>query len=95
MKKRKIDPIPKFKSYKEEAEFWDAHSVADYWAEWKDVDLVFELDKPRDESLILRVQKPFKEQLKKIARGKGLDVSALARMWLMEKANEALKVATN
>jgi len=95
MKKKIIDPIPKFKDYKEEAEFWDTHSLADYWDRWEDVDLVFELDKPREASLVLRLQKAFKNRLKKIARGKGLDVSTLARMWLMEKANETLKMAAN
>ena len=36
MKKSKI---PKFKSIEEEAEFWDTHSFADYWDEFKPVDL--------------------------------------------------------
>ncbi|MCL5431918.1 MAG: BrnA antitoxin family protein [Patescibacteria group bacterium] len=93
MKKKKNDPIPKFKNYKEEAEFWDTHSLADYWDKWKDVDLVFELDGPREASLVLRLQMAFKNRLKQIARRKGLDVSTLARMWLMEKANEDLKLA--
>lgn len=95
MKKKKIDPIPKFKNYKEEAEFWDTHSLADYWDKWEDIDLVFELDKPREASLVLRLQKAFKDKLKKIARSKGLDVSTLARMWLMEKANETLKMSAS
>ncbi|MEK7127338.1 MAG: CopG family antitoxin [Patescibacteria group bacterium] len=88
--KKKIDKIPKFKNIKEEAEFWDTHSFADYWDKWKEVDMVFELDKPREASLVLRLQKAFKDNLKKIARSKGLDVSTLARMWLMEKVNEDL-----
>lgn len=94
-KKRIIDKIPNFKDFKEEALFWDTHSLADYWDDWKEVDMVFELDKPREASLVLRLQKAFKTKLKKIARSKGLDVSTLARMWLMEKANETLKLATN
>ena len=89
MKKKKIDEIPKFKDYREEAEFWDTHSLADYWDKWNNVDIVFELDKPREESLVLRVQKSLKNRLKKIARSKGLNVSTLARMWLMEKAQTA------
>lgn len=83
--------IPAFKTYEEEANFWDTHSVTDFENQTKDVEIIFELDKPRDESLVLRVQKPFKNQLKKIARNKGLDVSTLARMWLMEKTNETLR----
>ncbi len=83
--KSKKSRIPKFKTIEEEAKFWDTHSFADYWDELKDADIVFELDQPREESLVLRVQKDFKNKLKAIARSKGLNVSTLSRMWLMER----------
>lgn len=83
--KKKKSKIPEFKSIEEEAKFWDTHSFADYWDELEDVDIVREVDKPRKETLVLRVQKNFKDRLKKTARKKGLNVSTLARMWLMEK----------
>ncbi|OGG11934.1 hypothetical protein A2Z00_03895 [Candidatus Gottesmanbacteria bacterium RBG_13_45_10] len=82
---RKKNGIPKFKSYREEAKFWDTHDITDFESETKDVDIIFELDKPRDETLILRLQKEVKDRLEKTARLKGLNVSSLARMWLMEK----------
>ena len=72
-------------TYEEEANWWDTHDLGDYWDQMEDVDIVFELDKPRTESLVLRVQKNIKEKLEKVARSKGLNVSTLARMWLMEK----------
>ena len=80
--------IPAFKTYEEEANFWDTHSITDFEDETEDVDIVFDLDKPREASLVLRLQKVFKVRLKKIAKSKGLDVSALARMWLLEKIKE-------
>jgi len=83
--KKKISKIPKFESLQEEANFWDKHSFADYWDEFKDVKVIVDLDKPRDETLIVRLQKNFKKRLEMIARSKGLNVSTLARMWLMEK----------
>lgn len=82
---RKKSRIPKFKTYKEEAHFWDTHNVTDFEDETEDVEIVFDLKKPRDETLVVRLQKNFKERLEKIARSKGLNVSTLARMWLMEK----------
>lgn len=82
---KKKNRIPKFKNLEEEAKFWDTHSITDFEDELKDVEIVFELDKPRDETLILRLQKGVKEKLEKVARSKGLNVSTLARMWLMEK----------
>lgn len=104
MKKKYLGPkyptkadgkIPAFKSYEEEANFWDTHSIIDFEDQTEDVEIIFELDKPREASLVLRLQKAFKDRLKKIARSKGLDVSTLARMWLMEKANETLKMVPN
>lgn len=82
---KKKNRIPKFKTYEEEAKFWDTHNVTDFIDETKNADIVFELDKPRDETLIVRLQKDFKEKLEKTARSKGLNVSTLARMWLTEK----------
>ncbi|MEK7577791.1 MAG: CopG family antitoxin [Patescibacteria group bacterium] len=86
MKKKKISKIPIFKNYEDEAIFWDTHSFVDFEDETKDVDIVFELHKPAEETLILRIQKSLKNQLAKIAKKKGVSVSSLSRMWLTEKA---------
>jgi hypothetical protein len=83
--KKKARNIPEFKTIEEEAEFWDTHSVTDYWDEFEDVEVVVELDQPQEERLVLRLQKGVKEQLERVAKSKGLNVSALARMWLLEK----------
>ena len=82
---KKARKIPKFKTIEEEAEFWDTHSLADYWDEFKDVDLVIDLQKPKEETLVLRLQKNIKEKLELAAKSKGISISSLARMWLMEK----------
>ena len=84
MKKKELK-IPEFKSIEEEAEFWDTHSLADYWDKFDDVKLSVDLKKPRDDMLILRLQKELKQRLNKIAKNNGLDLSTLARMWLIEK----------
>ena len=78
-------------SYKEEATWWDSHDFTEFWAETKEVDMVFELDKPRDETVVLRMQKEMKEQLDKLARSRGLNLSTLMRMWMMEKLQENMK----
>jgi len=88
MKKKEINKkskIPEFKSLEEEAEFWDTHDFIDFEDETEDVEIIWEVDKPRKETLVLRVQKDIKDKLKKVARQKGLNTSTLARMWLMEK----------
>jgi hypothetical protein len=42
--------LPKFKSIREEARFWDTHDVTDYLSELKPVELVFDpsAEKKRD-----------------------------------------------
>lgn len=85
MRKKKIDKIPEFKSYKEEAEFWDTHSLSDYWDKWEDVDIVFDLDRPKEETLIVRLQKNLKERLEKLAKRRGVSLSTLARILLTER----------
>ena len=83
--KTKTNKIPKFKSIAQEAEFWDTHSFADYWGELKDVDVVVELTKPKEETLVLRVNKEIKSKLAKAAKNKGVTISALARTLLTKQ----------
>lgn len=96
MKKKKFE-FPNFDkmSYKEEANWWDSHDFTEFWGETKGVEMIFELDKPRDEAIVLRVQKDLKEKLDKKARSMGLNLSTLARMWLMEKLQENLRKSKN
>ena len=83
-KKNKLPDFNKM-TYEAEANFWDTHDITDFEDETENVNIVFELDKPRDKTLIVRLQKDFKDQLEKVARSKGLNVSTLARMWLIER----------
>ena len=85
----KVNKIPNFKNYQEEAKFWDMHSFADYWDQFKNVDLVVNLQKPKKESLVLRIQKDMKRKLEKVARKKKVSVSTLSRIWLSEKLQAA------
>ncbi len=91
MKLKRKSRIPKFKTYGEEARFWDTHDITDFEDETEDVEIVFELNKPRGETIVLRVQKQVKDNLDKFARSLGLNLSTLARMWLMEKLQENLR----
>ena len=94
MKKKKFK-FPDFNkmSYKEEANWWDTHDWGEFWDDLEDVNMVVELDKPRDETVVLRIQKDVKDRIEKLARNRGLNLSTLARMWLMEKLQESLRKA--
>ncbi|OGD91937.1 hypothetical protein A3D81_02435 [Candidatus Curtissbacteria bacterium RIFCSPHIGHO2_02_FULL_40_17] len=75
-------------TYEKEAKWWDTHDLGDYWDEMEDVEIVFDLKKPRDETLIVRLQKELKDRLERVARSRGLNMSTLARMWLIEKLRQ-------
>ena len=83
--KTKKNKIPKFKSREEEAKFWDTHSFADYWDEFKPVDVFVELTKPKEETLVLRINKDVKKKLEQEAKSKGITISTLARILLTDK----------
>ena len=84
MRKRK-SRIPDFKSYEKEANFWDTHDITDFEDETEDVEIVFALDKPKEETLIVRLQKNLKEKLVKLAKRRGVSLSTLARILLTER----------
>jgi hypothetical protein len=87
--KKKINIPEKFGSYEEEAAWFDKHDLADYWHDLEPVDIDFQLDKPKEENIVVRLQKPIKERLERIARRKGLNISSLTRMWIMEKLHSS------
>lgn len=86
MKKKRFN-FPDFDkmSYEEEANWWDTHDWGEFWDELKDVKIIVDLHKPKEESLVLRLQKETKEKLTAVAKKRGLNTSSLARIWLMEK----------
>ena len=83
------EPIPEFKNVEEEAEFWETHDVGEYLNDFKRIDVELQLEKPKEENIVVRVQKPIKDRLERIARRKGLNISSLTRMWIMEKLQAA------
>lgn len=74
--------IPRFKSYEEEANFWDTHSPLDYGT-WKEVKL--EVTKPLVHILGIRLDAKTIDRLSEIGNEIGVGPSTLARMWIIEK----------
>lgn len=91
MYEKEKNKLPDFSTMtlEQEAEWFDTHAMGDYWDELEDVQVVVDLDQPKTETLILRLQKNLKKKLERIAKSKGLNVSTLARMWLIERLNKA------
>jgi len=79
-------PIPDFKNRKEMAAWFDAHDMTDF--DFKPINAKFDLDKPKEEIVMFRLDKGVKQYLAQVARSKGLNTSSLLRMWVMEKFNQ-------
>ncbi|OGG13639.1 hypothetical protein A2773_06210 [Candidatus Gottesmanbacteria bacterium RIFCSPHIGHO2_01_FULL_39_10] len=79
-------PIKPFKTLEEEAEFWDTHDTSPLFDNPKTPILSLPLIESKKEAMMaIRLPKSSKEDMKRIARTYGLNISTLARMWLIEK----------
>jgi predicted HicB family RNase H-like nuclease len=85
--KKKTNKLPDFSKMTraEEADWFDTHDMGDYWDELEPVDVVVELSKPKEETLVLRVNKDVKKKLEQKAKDRGITISTLARILLTEK----------
>lgn len=81
--------IPKFKTEKEEADFWATHDSSDYLAETKEVSVKF--TRPKKKLVSLRLDEKTIKELRNIANNKGIGYLQLIRMWVLEnlKKNKA------
>ncbi|MFZ5470567.1 MAG: CopG family antitoxin [Myxococcota bacterium] len=88
-KKAKREPMPgRGASDREVAEFWEAHSVADYWDELEPAELT-KRHKPR-QVVTLRLDPQAVEALRALAQRKGINYSTLARAWIAERLRDEL-----
>ncbi len=94
--------IPKFKSEKEEAQFWDTHSPLDYKDTFSDIKESIEFDPvllkrvanrraERKRFLTIRIGQRQVDLTKVIAKEKGLGYQTLMRMWVIEGIHKELK----
>ena len=80
--------IPEFTSLKEEAEFWDTHSLTDFLDETRPVNVQFAKDafrQPLSEIMGVRFDQKTANALREEASKKGLSPTTLIRMWVLEK----------
>jgi len=81
--------IPKFKSYREEAEWWDAHDITQIEGLDLVEDVVFV--KPKKQIVSIRLERQLVDVLKHIAHEQGIGHTTLLRMWVIEKLKERQK----
>lgn len=77
----------------EEALWWETHDTADYWEEFKEVDVKFAPDafkvpeklKKLSSAINIKLDLQNHVKLHAIAQKKGIGVSTLARKWILEQ----------
>ena len=74
------EPIPKFNSYEEEAEFWDTHDVTDYWDDFAPTQMSSNGDLV--EGLFVRLDGETLSHIREAAAECGVSPSALVETWI-------------
>jgi len=80
--------ISKFRSYEELGEFWDNHSLADYWdTTWE---VQFDVDIEGHTKLVA-IDDKISRKVSNIARRRGISTETLINIWLQEKLTKEAK----
>jgi predicted DNA binding CopG/RHH family protein len=83
--KRKLKPIPKFKSEAEERRFWETHDSSDY-LDWTKAERVrFPNLKPSTTAISLRLPVTLLERIKVAANKRDVPYQSLIKIWLADK----------
>lgn len=84
-----VTSISQASSYEEIAEFWDTHSLADYWDQTYEVEI--EVRAPRRHRVVIEAE-TF-ERIAEESRQRGVSPETLINMWLAERL-QALHAGT-
>lgn len=85
--RKKLLPIPEFKSIPEEADFWDIHDSTDYaWEEVKNIKFSKNLKSIYTSNILpIRLDEKIKKAVEKVARRKGVKTSDAASILIQER----------
>jgi hypothetical protein len=84
--KRNKTPISKAATYKEIAEFWDTHSLADYWDQTKPAEFQVNI---QSEVIYYPLAQGLATQIRKMAKRQGVRPETLLNIWVQEKLQKA------
>lgn len=77
---KNIKEFPKFQSLAEESDYWEKHSIADFWDILEDVE--FEISDPPQDCLVLHLGQDSLKTLRKAAKEKNESIQNLAKHWI-------------
>jgi len=87
MAKNKLTSISKARTIREIGDFWDTHSLADYWDQTQEVELVVRAKRRHRVTLDPDLYSQINEQ----AHINGILPETLVNLWLAEKLQRAKK----
>jgi hypothetical protein len=79
-------PIPTFTNYEEMAEFWDTHSLADYWGQTEPA--TFEIAPDARRSYLVSVDREVLARVRQLARVRGVSIESLVNLLLDQRLRE-------
>ena len=69
------------------AEFWNTHSLADYWDQTEPAD--FEFDPKARRHYLVAVDPDLMTRIRAVAQRRGLQTESLINLWLEQQAQQA------
>jgi predicted DNA binding CopG/RHH family protein len=78
--------LPKFKTEAEEKNFWEKHSISDYWEDLSESDDTF--SRPRLTPVTLKFDPLVLKKIKMLARKRGISYNAYIRYLLAKSVEE-------
>ncbi len=78
--------IPELNSYQEIAEFWDTHSLADYWEQTEPAE--FEISPNARRRYLVTVDPELLARIRRIAYNRGLSTESLVNLFLEQRLHE-------
>jgi hypothetical protein len=78
--------IPNFKTYEDMAEFWDVHSLGDYWDQTEPAD--FDIANPLRNRFLTPIDQTIVHRLQELARIRGVSTESLVNLLLEQRLHE-------
>lgn len=85
------DPIPRFATREEEAEFWDTHDFTDYWDDLEPANL--EVSPNLASAILVPLDGETLSQIYQHADAEGVDAENLVRTWILERLQDDARLS--
>ncbi|MDX1524339.1 MAG: CopG family antitoxin [Anaerolineae bacterium] len=83
--------IPEMESYEQIADFWDSHSLADYWEQTEPAE--FEISPTARRRYLVAVDPGILNRIQRLARIRGLSTESLVNLLLEQRLQEVDQAA--